>query len=89
MRTKSLVVRNPNGLHTRPGTLFVEEAMRFDSAITVAKGEKTANGKSLIKLLRIGISCGDNITIRAEGPDEDTAVEAMAVFVERLAEMDA
>lgn len=84
MKSIEIVITNPTGLHTRPGAAFVKEAKLFHSEITVKKGEKTANGKSLMKLLQIGISYQDKISISAEGPDEDAALNTLSQFVAAL-----
>ena len=44
-----LEITNPTGLHTRPGTQFVQLAKTFACEIQLRKGEKTANAKSLVK----------------------------------------
>ncbi|MBQ9239366.1 MAG: HPr family phosphocarrier protein [Treponema sp.] len=86
MESKELTVTNPTGLHTRPGTEFVKRAKNFVSDITIKKGEKTANAKSIIKLLQIGISQGDTITLTACGDDESVAIAELAAYVQSLSE---
>jgi len=79
-------ITNPTGLHTRPGTEFVRLAKTFESEVQVRKGDKTANAKSLIKMLKIGISQGDVIEIHAEGRDEGEALARIREFIENLEE---
>ncbi len=86
MKEIVITVKNPTGLHTRPGTEFVQLAKTFESDIIVKKGEKEANAKSIVKLLKIGISCGDEITVSASGSDEDKAIEALTAYIENLSE---
>jgi len=86
MKEAVITVKNPTGLHTRPGTEFVQLAKTFESDIIVKKGEKEANAKSIVKLLKIGISCGDEITVSASGSDEDKAIEALTAYIENLSE---
>jgi len=38
---------------------------------------KKVNGKSLLKLLSIGIKNGSEVTVHAEGPDAEQAVEVL------------
>ena len=45
MKEITITVKNPTGLHTRPGTEFVQRAKAFQSDIFIRKGEKEANGK--------------------------------------------
>ena len=77
MQQTELSITNPTGLHTRPGTAFVRLAKTFACDVTVQKNDKTANAKSLVKLLQIGISQGDTITLTCTGDGEATAVEQL------------
>ncbi len=86
MISKTLTVKNPTGLHTRPANDFTALANSFESDISISKGEKKANAKSIIKLLRIGISQNDTITLEAEGSDEEKAIEALESFINNLKE---
>ena len=86
MQTLQIEITNPAGLHTRPGTEFVRLAKTFESAIRIHKGDKTANAKSLVKLLRIGVSQGDVVEITAHGSDEEQAIAGVREFVEKLQE---
>jgi Phosphotransferase System HPr (HPr) Family len=86
MKEAVIIVKNPTGLHTRPGTEFVQLAKTFESDIIVKKGEKEANAKSIVKLLKIGISCGDEITVSASGSDEDKAIASLISYIENLSE---
>jgi phosphocarrier protein HPr len=81
MRAKAVEIVNPTGLHARPGTAFVKRARDFQSAIMVIKGDRRGNGKSLLSLLKVGISMGDHVIIEADGPDEDFAVDALVELV--------
>ena len=40
MKEAVITVKNPTGLHTRPGTEFVQLAKSFESDVSVIKGEK-------------------------------------------------
>lgn len=86
MQTLQITITNPTGLHIRPGTELVRLVKTFECAIQIRKGDKTANAKSLVKLLTIGISQGDAIEITADGADEDKAIAAVRTFLEALQE---
>lgn len=72
-----LAITNAVGLHARPASLFVQEASRFESDITVLNGEESADAKSILDLLLLGVNQGCEITVRAEGPDADQALAAL------------
>lgn len=86
MKTVDLTIVNETGLHTRPGTQFVKLASTFQSDITIRKGDKSANAKSIIKVMKIGISKGDAITLEANGSDEDAALASLSDFIKNLTE---
>ena len=77
MASKTVTMTNPTGLHTRPGGVFVAKAKEFESTVEVENEGKKVNGKSLLKLLSIGIKNGSEVTVHAEGPDADEVVEVL------------
>ncbi len=77
MASKTITMTNPTGLHTRPGGIFVAKAKEFESDVFVENEGKKVNGKSLLKLLSIGIKNGSEVTVYAEGSDADQAVEVL------------
>jgi phosphotransferase system HPr (HPr) family protein len=86
MIEKVVVVKNKTGLHARPATLVVTEGNKFKSAITIKKGEKEINIKSLLGLLSLGIAMGDEVTVKADGADEEQAADAIVGLIENLSE---
>jgi len=84
MICKTIEITNPTGLHTRPGTKFARLAKSFASDITIKKNDKTANAKSLVKLLKIGVSQGDVIELCVEGEDEEKAAAELESFILNL-----
>jgi phosphocarrier protein len=81
MQTTSLIVRNKVGLHARPAALFVQAAMAHQSKITVTKNGKSGNAKSILGILALGVNRDDEITIQADGPDEDKAIKALIELI--------
>ena len=88
MRESKIVVNNKVGLHARPASLFVQAATKFESDINVScqdpdtKEDRDANAKSILSILTLGVFQGMEITIKAEGEDEDAAVDALITLVE-------
>lgn len=74
----TLTIKSKVGLHARPAALFVREAAKFKSAITVHNGDKQANAKSILNILALEANSGSVITVRAEGEDADAALQALA-----------
>lgn len=78
--TAEFVVRNEHGLHARPGTALVSVIKQFDSAITVTNLDgsgKPANGRSLMKVVALGVKKGHKLRFTAEGNDAEQALQAI------------
>ncbi len=86
MQMREVEIVNRTGLHTRPGNLFVKKAKEYRSEVAVVKRDKRVNAKSLLTLMKAGISKGDRIVIVADGPDEAQAVEGLAALVASFTE---
>jgi phosphocarrier protein HPr len=69
------------GLHARPAARFVKEAKSYSSEIVVIKDGTEANAKSSLKLMTLGAKHGDRVAVRAEGEDEEAAVEALVAIL--------
>jgi len=79
-------ITNATGLHTRPGNDFVKTAKQFSSEITLKKGEKTVDAKSLLKVMKANIVHGDTISIECSGADEEEALAAIGEYLAFLKE---
>ena len=66
-------IQNKAGLHARPASLFVKMASAFKSTIIIYKGQKSANGKSIISIMGLGVKQGETILLKIDGPDADDA----------------
>lgn len=81
MITREVSITNEVGLHARPATFFIQKANSYRSVIWVEKDERRVNAKSLLGILSLGISQGMNITLIADGQDENEAVEGLAELI--------
>ncbi|MDR2767798.1 MAG: HPr family phosphocarrier protein [Treponema sp.] len=82
MKETTLTVKNETGLHSRPADVFVRTAKLYKSDIQVSKGEKKANAKTILKLILLNVCENDEITISADGEDEDAALADLKALVE-------
>ena len=78
---RTVTVIHRQGLHARPAALFVQLAKRFASAVTVKKGRKIVDGKSIMGLLTLAAGPGSRIAIVADGPDASEALERLIEMV--------
>ena len=81
MYSKEAVVNNQVGLHARPATFFIQKANEFKCSIWVEREERKVNAKSLLGVLSLGIVKGTEITLIADGSDEEEAVEALIKLI--------
>jgi phosphocarrier protein FPr len=77
-----LIVPNRLGLHARPAARFVSTASRFESAVEVLKGGRSANAKSLNQVAALGARQGDAIVIRAAGRDAAETLAALQALAD-------
>jgi phosphocarrier protein HPr len=72
---------NQDGLHARPAARIVRLANTFDAEIELSKDGVEVNGKSIMGVMMLAAEFGSSITIRANGPDAEQAVAALAALV--------
>ena len=85
MTERQVTVKNRAGIHARPAARIVQVAGKFASQITMFKEaeNETINAKSVMGIITLAASYNTTLLVRAEGPDEEEAVEAVAGLFER------
>ena len=78
---KKIKIKNPQGLHARPASIFVRIANKFESDVTVKKGSEKANGKSIMGLLGLAASEGSVVDIEVSGSDSEQAMKELESFL--------
>jgi phosphocarrier protein HPr len=81
MAERSVQIVNKNGLHARPAAEIVKTAAKFRSDIVIVRDELEVNGKSIMGVMMLAAECGSTITLRATGPDETDAIDAIAGLI--------
>ncbi len=79
---KSVTICNVLGMHVRPSAAVAETAGKFNSTVEIVKDGRTVNAKSSLDLLTLAATQGTELTIRADGPDEGEAIDAIAGMIE-------
>ena len=80
MKSFNYVITDEIGIHARPAGLLVKEAQKFESSITLECGGKKAAATKLMAIMGMGVKTGNEVTVSAEGADEDAAIAAMQEF---------
>jgi len=82
MMTERVVeIVNKNGLHARPAAEIVKLSSKFNCDITIMRDDLEVNGKSIMGVMMLAAEFGSNIVVRANGPDAEQAVNAIADLV--------
>lgn len=82
MRSTSVTLINPLGLHARAASKLVDVAKTYASTITLSKDGKDVDGKSIMSLLLLGAPVGSELGLTIEGEDEDEAFNGICALIE-------
>ena len=74
-------ISNVLGLHARAAARFVRTATKYRASVTVSKDGTTTDGKSILGILFLAAAIGSEITIAADGEDENEALNALVELV--------
>ena len=78
MVEQQVTIQNRLGLHARACSVFVKEAAKYASHVTLARDGLEVNAKSILGVMMLAAERGAELTLRAEGADE---VDALAALV--------
>jgi len=74
MAEHTVQVASAHGLHARPASLFTQAAGASGLDVTLSKGDKSVNAASILSVISLGVSHGDEVTISAEGEGADAII---------------
>ena len=82
MVSRNLTISTPyGGFDEKPVALLIQAASRYDSRILIESGEKTVNAKSIMGMMSLGLDNGEEVTVSADGNDEEAAVAEIEKFL--------
>jgi phosphocarrier protein HPr len=81
MAERTVQIVNKNGLHARPAAEIVKLAAKYQSDIIVVRDDLEVNGKSIMGVMMLAAECGSTLKLRADGPDADQALDALANLI--------
>ena len=81
MIKKPVTIHLSTGLETRPVAQLVQVASQYESEIYVEVGTKRFNAKSIMGMMTLGLDTGEEITLSANGKDEDEAMTSIVGFL--------
>lgn len=83
MKEFNYVIKDAEGIHARPAGLFVKAAAAFPCSITIEKDGKSVDAKRILGVMGLGVKCGQEIILRADGEQENEAIETLSAFLEK------
>ncbi|MDR2447387.1 MAG: PTS sugar transporter subunit IIA, partial [Treponema sp.] len=84
--SRDWVLDYPAGLHARPGLVWSETAKESTAVMRVRHDKKSADPRKLVALLHLGLKAGDRLTISADGPGAEQALEQFMQVIRSLSE---
>jgi phosphocarrier protein len=81
MISREFRISNRLGLHARPSAQLTQVAGKFTSEVYIAKNGRRVNAKSIMGVMMLAAGPGSTVTVDAEGPDEDQAMEAIGALI--------
>ena len=73
-----VIVGHEDGIEGRPIALLLQEASQYAS-----KDNKKINAKSIMGMMSLALQEGDEVTVVAEGEDEEKAAEGIKTFLKK------
>lgn len=87
MPSVDITITNKLGLHARASAKLTQLASKFKSEIFIARGSRRVNAKSIMGVMMLAAGLGTKVTLDAEGPDADRAIEEIvALFADKFGE---
>jgi phosphocarrier protein HPr len=83
MQQEKITITNAVGLHARPASIFVQTSNKFSSDIIIEYDNKTANAKSILQVLSLGVQKGGKISLKITGDDEVLALNTLKGLVDK------
>ena len=78
---RRLKVGFEHGIYTRPAALLADSVRSLAADVRIAAHGREANARSIVALMALGVERGEEIEIRATGPDATVAVQALAAVL--------
>ncbi|MFO7819904.1 MAG: HPr family phosphocarrier protein [Halanaerobacter sp.] len=82
MKKKEVIIGNKIGLHARPASVLINNAVQFEAEMKMIYEDQEANLKSIISLMSLAVGPGEEVTIKAEGEDEEAALNKVVEVIE-------
>lgn len=82
MATRTVIIQNKLGLHARAAAKLVSTASAYASSVELRCNEQTADAKSIMAVMMLAASSGTEVTIKTEGNDAESALDALTQLID-------
>lgn len=82
MTERDIEIKNKLGLHARAAAKLVHIAAKYKSDIKIRKNDEEVDGKSILGILLLAAGRGSTIKLKADGPDEREALDAIEKLID-------
>jgi len=79
---ENVTMGNSRGMHLRPAMVFASRMSRYDARIRLEAGDRAADGKSFVSILRAGIGDVTQVRVVCDGPDEEEMLRRAADLIQ-------
>ena len=70
-----------HGIHARPAAQIVNALKGVGGQVSIATHGRSANARSTVALMKLGVRKGDEVEVRATGGDARSAIDAVAALL--------
>ena len=81
MITKKIQIQLQNGLEARPVAVLVQVASQYNSSIYVECDDRKVNAKSIMGMMTLGLTAGEEVVVLANGDEEQTAMDDIVKYL--------
>ena len=81
MITKKIQIQLQNGLEARPVAVLVQVASQYNSSIYVECDDRKVNAKSIMGMMTLGLTAGEEVVVSANGDDEQRAMDDIVMYL--------
>ena len=81
MTVKTITTRSHFDSDQSPVAMIVQVSGHYESSVYLIQGSKSVNAKSIMGMMTMFFEGGEEITIQADGKDEEMAVESVAALL--------
>lgn len=84
MIKKEMKLTNGVGMHARPAGQLIKVILGESASVTIEYNEKSANVKSLLNILTLGLKSDEPFTVIVDGENEEKVMDNISDFIEKL-----